>query len=171
MLRLARLTSLCLLAFAPALSAQGRGVELGIDLEFAYSTDDPNLTVIQLPGGKVRVGFPVGRSLSLEPRLGFQYASASGNSISLLELQLGLLWHASTDPARSSVYLRPFFGHTHAGGSLGGGDASSLGAGIGFKIPQGDRLALRIEGGYEHSLEDGVSGQIFAALGISFFTR
>jgi hypothetical protein len=100
-----------------------------------------------------------------------QYAHVSGTSITLLDVQLGVLWHLSTDPARSSVYVRPFFGHTHAGGSFGSGDASSLGAGIGVKIPQGDRLAIRLEGGYQHSLDDDMSSQIFALLGISFFTQ
>jgi hypothetical protein len=161
-----------LLGLASPLAAQGRnGVELGIDLELAYSTDDPSLTVITFPSGDFRAAFPVNANVSVEPRLSFQYARSNGNSVTLLDVQLGLLWHVNPDPARSTLYLRPFFGHTHAGGSFGSGDASSLGGGIGYKIPQGDRLAIRLEAGYEHSLEDGVSGQIFALFGISFFTR
>ena len=170
-----RLVCLALLLVAvpgSPLAAQGRdGVELGIDLELTYSTEDPSLTVLSLPSGSIRAGFPVSPSISIEPRLSFQYAHSSGNSITLLDAQLGMLWHVSTDPSRSSVFIRPFFGHTHAGGSFGSGDASSLGAGVGIKLPQGDRLAIRLEGGYQHSLEDGVSSQIFAMLGISFFTR
>ena len=127
--------------------------------------------MITLPSGSFRVAFPANPNISVEPRISFQYAHANGNSITLLDVQLGVLWHLKTDPTRSTVYLRPFFGHTHAGGSFASGDASSLGGGIGVKIPQGDRLALRLEGGYQHSLEDGVSGQIFVLLGISFFTR
>ena len=172
MLRLVRLTPLFLLAFAAPLAAQGReGIELGIDLELTYATEDPNVTSLTLPSGDVRAGFPLNPNVSIEPRLSFQYAHADGNSVSLLEIQLGVLWHVSTDPTRSSVYIRPFFGHTHVGGSFGGGDASSLGAGIGVKLPQGDRMAVRLEGGYQHSLDDEMSSQIFAALGISFFTR
>ena len=171
-LSLAGIALLLVAGFTPPLLAQGRdGVELGIDLELTYSTEDPSVTVLSIPSGDVRAGFPVNPHISIEPKLSFQYAHASGNSVSLLEIQLGVLWHLSTDPTRSTVYIRPFFGHTHAGGSFGGGDASSLGAGIGFKIPQGNRLAVRLEGGYQHSLDDDMSGQIFAALGISFFTR
>jgi hypothetical protein len=170
--RLARLVPLLVAAFISPLAAQGRdGVELGVDLELTYTTDDPSLTVLSIPSGSVRAGFPVSPAISVEPRLSLQYAHSSGNSVTLLDVQLGVLWHVSTDPTRSSVYIRPFFGHTHAGGSFGSGDASSLGGGVGVKIPQGDRLAIRLEGGYQHSLEDGVSGQIFAMLGISFFTR
>jgi hypothetical protein len=159
-------------ALATPLVAQGReGIELGIDLELTYSTDDPSVTVLSVPSGSVRAGFPVSPNISVEPRVSLQYAHVSGTSITLLDIQLGVLWHLSTDPARSSVYVRPFFGHTHAGGSFGSGDASSLGAGIGVKIPQGDRLAIRLEGGYQHSLDDDMSSQIFALLGISFFTQ
>ena len=164
--------ALLLLAVTSPLAAQGRtGVELGLDLELTYTTDDPSLTVITLPSGSFRAAFPVNPNVSVEPRLSFQYAHANGNSITLLDVQLGVLWHLKTDPTRSTVYLRPFFGHTHAGGNFASGDASSLGGGIGVKIPQGDRLAWRLEGGYEHSLEDGVSGEIFVLLGISFFTK
>ena len=170
--RLARLTPLFLLVLVSPLSAQGRGgVELGIDLELTYSTDDPNVTVISIPSGSLRAGFAVNPRISLEPRISYQYARASGNSISLLEFQLGLLWHFTADPTRTAAYLRPFFGHVHQGGSFGGGDASSLGAGIGVKFPQGDRMALRLEGGYQHSLDDDASSQLFALFGISFFTR
>jgi hypothetical protein len=170
--RLAGFVLLLVTGFTTSLAAQGRdGVELGIDLELTYSTDDPSLTVITLPSGSFRAGFPVNPNISIEPRISFQYAHANGSSVTLLDVQLGVLWHVNTDRTKSTVYIRPFFGHTHAGGSFGGGDASSLGGGIGIKIPQGDRLAIRLEGGYQHSLEDGVSGQIFALLGISFFTR
>ena len=170
--RLAGLVLLLVSGFTTSSAAQGRdGVELGIDLELTYSTDDPNVTVVTLPSGNFRVAFPLSPSISLEPRISFQYAHASGNSVTLIDLQLGVLWHMSTDPTKSTLYIRPFFGHTHAGGSFGSGDASSIGGGVGFKIPQGDRLGIRIEGGYQHSLEDGVSGQIFAMLGLSFFTR
>jgi hypothetical protein len=170
--RSAGLFPLLVAAFVSPLSAQGRdGIELGVDLELTYTPDDPSLTVLSVPSGSLRAGFPVNPAISVEPRLSFQYAHSSGNSVTLLDVQLGVLWHVSTDPTRSSVYVRPFFGHTHAGGSFGSGDASNLGGGIGVKIPQGDRLAIRLEGGYQHSLEDGVSGQIFAMLGISFFTK
>lgn len=170
--RLASFALLLVTGFTTPLAAQGRhGVELGIDLELAYATEDPNVTVLSVPSGSVRAAFPVSPNISLEPRLSLQYASASGNSVTLLDVQLGVLWHMSTDPAKSTLYIRPFFGHTHAGGSFGGGDASSLGGGIGFKIPQGDRLAIRIEGGYQHSLGDAASSQIFALFGISFFTK
>ena len=170
--RLATFVLLLIAGFTTSLAAQGRdGVELGIDLELTYSTDDPNVTVVTLPSGNFRVAFPVNPNISLEPRISFQYASANGSSVTLIDVQFGVLWHVSTDPTKSTLYLRPFFGHTHAGGSFGSGDASSIGGGVGFKIPQGERLAIRIEGGYQHSLEDGVSGQIFAMLGLSFFTR
>lgn len=161
-----------LLALASPLAAQGRtGVELGIDLELTYTTEDPSLTVIMLPSGSFRAAFPVNPNISVEPRFSFQYAHANGNSVTLVDVQLGVLWHLSTNPAKSTVYIRPFFGHTHAGGNFASGDASSLGAGIGYKIPQGDRLAIRLEGGFEHLLEDGASDQIFALIGLSFFTR
>jgi hypothetical protein len=155
---------------APA-TAAAQGVELGIDLEFDYTTDDPNVTVITIPNGDFRAAFPVNSNVSIEPRFSIQYARANGNSLSLIDIQLGVLWHFSTDRTRSTGYFRPFFGHIHSGGSLGGGDASSLGGGIGFKLPQGDRLAARLEAGFEHSLEDGVSDQIFALIGLSFYTR
>ena len=168
---LCRVVPLLLVALGSPAAARAQGVELGIDLELSYSTEDPGVTVLTVPNGSLRAAFPVNPNVSVEPRLSFQYARASGNSVSLLDIQLGVLWHLNTDRTRSTVYLRPFFGHTHAGGSFASGDASSLGGGVGVKFPQGERLAIRLEGGYRHSLEDGVSGQIFALLGISFFTR
>jgi hypothetical protein len=169
-LRPARFAPFLLAALLAPSAAQSQ-VELGLDLELTYATEDPNITVVSLPNGFLRAGFPISPHISLEPRISFQYARASGSSVTLVDLQFGVLWHVSTDRTRSTVYIRPFFGHSHAGGSFASGDASSLGGGVGFKIPQGDRLALRLEGGYEHSLEDGGSGQIFALFGLSFFTR
>jgi hypothetical protein len=163
---------LMLAALAGPVNAQGsRGTELGIDLELTFATRDPGVTVLSIPNGSVRAGFPVSPEISIEPRLSLQYAHSSGSSVTVLDAQLGVLWHFSTDPARSTGYVRPFFAHSHVGGSFAGGDASSLGGGIGFKFPQGDRLALRVEGGFRHSLDDLASGQIFLLLGISFFTR
>ncbi len=155
-------------------TARGQGVELGLDAEFDYITNDPGVTSISIPNGSLRAGFRLNQNISFEPRISFLHASANGNSATNLSLQLGFPWQLTAGRARSTVYFRPFLDYVRL--SAGGGSASqtAVGGGIGYKIPQGDRLAIRLEAGLQHSLENdnfASADTIFGLLGISFYTK
>lgn len=158
---------------APGLRAQ-KALELGMDAEFDYRLNDPNVTALTLPNGSFRVGIPAGGGMVVEPRITFQYAHASGQSATAIELQLGILWALSSARPRGGAYIRPFVDYLHLGG---GGSASqfALGGGVGVRLPQGDgRLGWRLEAGFQHSMENdnfASSDLIFGLLGISFFTH
>lgn len=156
----------------PALHAQG--VELGLDAEFDYVTTDPSVTLLTIPTGAFRVGFGLNRKVSFEPRVTFQYAASNGNHATLIDLQLGFPWQFAPGHDRKTFYLRPFFNYTRISGGGGSASQSGLGAGLGYKIPQGNRLAIRLEAGFLHSLEndDFISTDtIFALIGVSFYTK
>jgi hypothetical protein len=144
-----------------------------MDMELDYVTNSPSTTLMTFPNGSFRVGIPISENVSFEPKILFQYFHASGQSATALKLQLGFPWVISPGRTHSSVYVRPFVNYTRLSG---GGSVSqwALGGGLGYRIPQGDRMAWRLEAGFFHSLEnDNFTSRdtIFGLLGISFYTH
>lgn len=152
------------------LSAQRRGVEIGLDGGAEYSLDAGLLT-IAIPFQRVRAAFPSGDRLAFEPALSFTRASAGGVSLAVIVFEVGALYEFG---ATHGTYTRPFVGFEYADASFSSGDSIvDLGIGFGTRSRVADRLAVRIEGTVTGRFgrgggSDGVFG---VTAGLSFFTR
>jgi outer membrane protein with beta-barrel domain len=152
------------------LSAQQRGIEIGLDGGLQYSTDADLLT-ISVPFQRVRAAFPSGVRLAVEPGLSFTRLSSNGESLTLLVFQVGALYDF---PDTQNTYVRPFAGFEYADGSFSDSNtAFNLGAGVGTRSHIADRLALRIEANLTGRFGSGggADALIGATVGLSFFTR
>jgi hypothetical protein len=188
MRRILSLAVLSLVAIGSTASAQrsSRGstndgnppVELGVDAGVAIDlSGDQKTTVFQFPIQRLRAGFFLSPTLSLEPSLGLQSFSVSdgGPHGTVYDIGAGLLWHFSPDRTMNQLYLRPFIDLV---GSSGSGDDSdsafSFGGGFGVKIPVANRFATRLEGYLSHTGEhDGIdsNNQLGLLFGLSVYTH
>lgn len=165
--------AVALVLATPAVLSAQKPLELGVDAELRYTNSDPSITSLTFPNGSFRVGIPAGEHLVVEPRVTFQYGHSQGNTVTFIDLQIGVPWMVTPDRTRSSVYVRPFVNLFHVAGAL---DATQFGLGgaLGVRLPGGDRIAFRLEAGYRHNLAtDSFQGLdiVFGLLGISFFTH
>jgi hypothetical protein len=170
----------------------GHPIELGIDAAISRQTNDlANTTVLMLPVTQFRVGFFASNAISIEPSAAFVFASQTvkntltGGDVSAkgttYDLDLGLLYHFQTDRLKPQPYIRPFVGirgfhnSSDTDGLDGSGSQTSLGAGIGVKMPLAERLGGRVELGYRHNADNApefqASNSVFLSFGLSYFTR
>jgi hypothetical protein len=180
MFRSLSIAILCSLVFAGQGNAQGRPIELGIDLGIEFDIEDVGdetvkTTGISIPLAYLRAAFYASDQVWIEPRMTLLFLDTEDASTTALNVVGGLGVDFQTDPTRARAYIRPF-------GSLLYVDTSdresatqvSLGSGIGVKVPMLERLASRLEGGVSYSFEndDFASGfDIHVTFGFSFFTR
>lgn len=165
------------LAFAAtAASAQtSQPIELGIDAGVTIGLGDNSVTVIHIPAQALRAGFPIGLRTSLEPKLRMTIRTGNGNTVTVYQAEVGLLYHlgSSRYPGayqRAGLYVRPFLGI--AGASGNGSDSNGYaGAGVGYKMPLLSRLSARYEANFAHQFGDGDGNAIGLLAGLSFFTR
>lgn len=156
---------------APA-AAQSRGLELGADVGLGFSFGGGSTFFDIGAPTSLRVGFPIGRNLGFEPRLGFTLVSGEGETFTTLNMTPALLY-ALRDRSQGlylaalpSAYLSSGFGETES--QLG------LGVGVGVRMPRGDRFGLRLEGQFSHFFDSDAFGgynELRALLGVSFTTR
>lgn len=169
---LGRYALLLAVCWTPALlSAQQRGIEIGLDGGLEYSFDADLLT-IAVPFQRVRAAFPSEYRLAFEPALSFTRLSSNGESVAALALQVGALY--DLDPAQSRSYARPFVGLEYADASFSDPDTVfDIGFGLGTRSRIANRLALRIEATLTGRFggSGGTDGAIGATAGLSFFTR
>lgn len=170
------------LAAAPLAAQTGRlpgAFELGVDAGVARD-DEIDATVISVPVQRVRVGYFLSPTVSLEPAIGLNRVSGDGETITLFQGDLGVVAHLSGTTRTAGVYVRPFVGLEVASfDSDAFGDESDsrprLGAGLGLKLPVLDgRLAWRLEGTFTRQFESGDrpgSNVIALLVGLSFLTR
>jgi hypothetical protein len=162
-------------ALPPALAAQSKGVELGLDGGFSYKVNSPTSLELALPFQRFRVGFTAGRMVSIEPSAVFDYVKDEGFSSDWrFGPELGVLLHFDSQTNRARGYFRPFAGMTflHSGGESA--NQFYLGGGVGVKLPLSvSRLAARLEGGLQHGFEGDLPSatSIYALVGLSFFTK
>jgi len=172
-------TVLTLLALAsPAVAQNANPIELGLDGVLAVNLETPRSTSLVIPVQRLRAGFFVTPTISLEPALSLNRYSSNGSSSTDLDFVAGALFHLNPSRASAQPYLRPFVEILHRSfdGDVGGGSINTavLGGGIGIKLPIADRFAWRLEGAYSHVLErDRVPAQniLSAYFGFSFFTH
>jgi hypothetical protein len=165
------------LASSQRLVAQSRDLEVGLDggLQYAFDSD---IATFDVPIQRIRLAFPAGNRLALEPALSFAYADLDGSSSTALRVQLGGLY-ALSRASLEGAFLRPFVGLGITDIEIDGlvnEDVTTLeiGAGIGSRSGIGDRLMLRFEGNLRGSfpsddLEDDIV--LGATVGLSFFTK
>jgi hypothetical protein len=167
-----RCTLLAATLLIPSLvSAQQRGIELGLDGGFQYSVD-ADVLAISIPFQRVRAAFPSGERLAFEPALSLTRLSSNGSSLTLFALEVGALYNFAA--TRTNTYARPFFGLQYLDDSFSDGtSAVELGIGIGSRSRIADRLALRYEiAAAGHFPEGGgMDALLGASVGLSFFTK
>ena len=173
--------ALLLSAALPALaSAQGRPIELGIDvlsLGVAISSafgQTTTATALSVPVKTFRAGFFVGDQVSVEPRISFDYFKFEDTSVAHVTLSLGALYHFTPERQSSQVYLRPVGSISFV--AFGDQTASQvfLGVGLGVKLPMLGQLASRLELEYAHGFDNDDFANVnslAAVFGFSFFTR
>lgn len=162
------------LAAAP-LAAQG--VELGVDLGLGYNADS-EVFEITAPAS-FRFGFPVGRSMTIEPRTALSYASGNGTSLMTLELQSAIMFPFTGDRRRGGyIAALPGVSLVKFEEDALGIDVSDtqflLGGGVGVRLPQSEQFGLRLEAQVVHAFEsDALAGStaIRGLFGVSFWTR
>ena len=178
MIRQIALTFVSLTLVATAAGAQTSGpdpLELGVDAGVTIGLGDNSSTRIDIPISSARIGFPIGRRTSLEPKLRLNVITGDGDTFTSYRAEMGLLYHlgSSRYPGayhRAGLYVRPFLGIV--GHSNGDSDSSGLlGAGLGIKMPIVSRLSSRFEANFAHHFGDGDTNEIGLLAGLSFFTR
>ena len=189
-MRLSPVLAALALAAAPAAAQRGASLPIELGVDAGVSRDDrADVTSLEFPVSRVRAGFFLTPALSLEPTLGIMRVGDDEGSLTRSQGALGLLAHLTGVPTgrarTASFFVRPFVGFERTSldldennGLLDDPTTSATqglaGAGVGFKLPVGDRLAWRIEGVFTRFLEtDDLSGGNAVGLnvGLSFHTR
>lgn len=159
----------CVLTFAPADRAAAQGTEFGADIGFGVLfTEGTSLFQVATPTS-FRIGLPLARGLRLEPRTNFQLLSGEGETAVNFAMQPALLFQLSQRRI-GGAYLALLPGISVVEVFDETETELSFGAGVGVRIPQGDRFALRVEGQYTRNFETDVNS-VLALVGFSFFTR
>jgi hypothetical protein len=185
MRRVLSFAALSLLAIAPLANAQrsNRGnmgdanpsAELGVDAGLAFNlSGDPKTTTFDFPVQRVRAGFFLNPTVSIEPSLGLSTISGGGEHLTLYDIGVGMLWHFSPSRTANQVYVRPFLDFTGASTSGASTSAFSFGGGFGVKMPVANRFATRLEGFLSHTGEhDGFDSenQLGILFGLSVYTH
>jgi hypothetical protein len=170
MRRLHSLIPLATLLVPSFLSAQQRGIEIGLDSRALYELES-RLLLIAVPVGRARAAFPSGDRLAFEPAFSFARVSADGGSVTAMVFEIGAVYDFTS---AHTTYTRPFVGYEYADAtSFLGESVVDLGIGFGTRSRVADRLAVRIEGTITGRFgtrgnSDGLFG---VSAGLSFFTR
>lgn len=176
---LASSAALAFLSFPRMGRAQAPGaIELGMDALLAVtSVDQPrtsSITTFDFPVQAFRMGFGLTPRISLEPTLGIHTSSGDG-SFHSVTFDLGVpIELAKGGSPGSDYFLRPLIGLRSFSVEGSSSTQTSLGIGIGARVPIIPRLAARFEARYRR----GFKNDNFAAFdefgllgGLSFFTR
>jgi hypothetical protein len=158
------------LPLTSVVSAQQRGVEIGLDSRVLYELNS-RLLLISVPLGRVRAAFPSGDRLAFEPALSFARLSVSGESVAAMVLEVGAVYDFG---AAHTTYTRPFVAYEYADASFSlNQSVVDLGIGFGTRSRIADRLAFRLEGTItgRFGAEGGTDGTYGVSAGLSFFTR
>lgn len=170
---------------APPARAQGTGsAELGIDMAFALTMFDDvdtffgsfspdNAFSLALPMQSARIGIYASDRVQIEPSLGFQLVSQGGESVHVLQLGLDALFGLSGNQGGSTPFV------SFGGGMVSVGNGSSttqanIRAGVGVKVPAGDRFAVRLHalGGRAFETDEAYgTWEIGGRVGVSYFTK
>lgn len=158
------LVALAVITLAPAALRAGepedRKAELGVGIVglSVYSQEGETITTLGAPNstffmpGTLYASFFVTRRLALEPQLGVVYVSGDDSSFHIATFA-GQVDYLFRDRERPSAYVFGRGSLTSVGGEGASETASSLGGGLGYRLPLGGRALLRFEGRYDHRFE------------------
>ncbi len=155
-------------------------LELGADLGANFGLGTRSYVNVFIPGERFRVGYflPSNSRIEIEPALGLNYAKQKdADAVTTYNLEIGALYHF-TAPAYATgmtgarvAYVRPFLNYrgTIVGGGGSDSHATTLGSGLGLKLPVRQNIALRGEAnlGYDFSNK---AARLGLLAGASFFT-
>ncbi len=179
----ARTLAAAALAAAPlTLAAQSNPVEVGMDGGLAVQLGDRRSSEFSIPFQQVRANFFLGRTWSLETRLGYTRTSVEDvGSSSRLGFEIGPMLNFGNSSRYGGRpvpdwYFRPSlliatFSNDPDGGPRRSDSDVGIAAAIGTRIPViTDRLALRLEGqlGKYNDADDGF---LVLGFGFSYFIR
>ena len=156
-----------------AAPATPTALELGVDATANIGLGDNSFTVISIPSGSLRVGFPMTPHISIEPRGALSVISGDGDTFTSYGLQVGLLYHLDdTKMQREGLYVRPALGLSGTSGGSGSSHNTFFGgAGVGYKKPILAQLGARFEAAFYHNFNNGSANQLELAAGLSWFTH
>jgi hypothetical protein len=154
-------------------------IELGMDAMLANRSYDgagspSSVTTFDLPLQAFRIGFELTPKISLEPTFGLRTISGGGTFRTFtFDLALPIELAAGGSPG-SNFFLRPLVGFTNFSGEGDSFTQTSIGVGLGARVPIMSRLAARFEARYRRGFEEDRSpayNEIGLLGGLSFFTR
>src|SRR5438477_8375450 len=151
------LVMLALLAVPGAAQTAGRGLELGADgaIVTIVSPGRRTISMITLPlfftpstlVPTLRVGFAAGPRARIEPTFGYFRSHQTGSTTANASLDVGVPIDFTTDATRAQMFVRPVIGARYTTSTFSGSSTvSAYGAGLGVRLPVGDRVAARLEG-------------------------
>lgn len=158
------LVALAVITLAPAALRAGepedRKAELGVGIVglSVYSQEGETITTLGAPHATfltpatLYASFFVTRRLALEPQLGVVYFSGDDSSFHIATFA-GQVDYLFKGREQRSPYVFGRGSLTNAGGEGDSDTTSSLGGGLGYRIPLGGRALLRFEGRFDHRFE------------------
>jgi hypothetical protein len=156
---------------SPSAAQEGKAFELGVDGRVAYRATTPSSTTVNLPVDRMRVGYFLSPNFSFEPSLSYSSSSSNGSHSSRTTLGFAIVPQFAQLGA-AKVYARPFveygFLRSTSQGQRTTSQVSSVGGGIGVRVPLANRLMWRLEAAYESSTGQ---SQFMGLFGLSFFTN
>src|SRR5215510_14092964 len=165
-------TGFVMLVLASPTSAQeGKAFELGVDGMIAYRATTPSSTTVTLPVGRMRVGYFLAPNFSFEPSLSYNSSDGNGSHASRTTIGVSIVPQFAT-MGNAKVYARPFVDYNFVTSTVDNrritSRSSSVGAGIGVRVPLASRLMWRLEAAYANSTGE---SQFMGLIGLSFFTN
>ena len=119
----------------------------------------------------LRVGFITG-SMSVEPRLSFQYLSVAGGHQLIFSPDVNLLKPMGTSTARKGLYLTGGLGlNVYSASGVSSENQFSLNGGVGTRMPI-ESNAWRLEGFFKYNFKSGLLANTWnlgARIGMSFW--
>lgn len=152
-------------------------IEFGADAGADFGLGKDSYTRVFLPGERFRVGFfvPGDPRLEIEPAAGLNFSKTGGvPGRTIYNVELGALYHfraptyATNTTGATVAYVRPFVNITGSSGSGDNETATTLGAGLGLKLPFRTNIALRGEANLGYNFRN-KAAQLGLLAGFSFF--
>ncbi|HEY0780085.1 MAG TPA: hypothetical protein VGD56_19120 [Gemmatirosa sp.] len=151
--------------------------EFGADVGANFGLGNQSYVNVFIPGERFRLGFfvPSNPRIEIEPAVGLNYAKQKNvPSVTTYNLELGALYHFRAPTYATGVtgatvaYVRPFINYSGASSNGNTSHETTLGGGLGLKLPVRTNIALRAEAnaGYDFSSK---AARIGLLAGGSFF--
>lgn len=156
---------------SPSAAQESKAFELGLDGMIAHRLTAPTATAVTLPVSRMRVGYFLAPNFSFEPSLSYEASSSNGARSSLTTIGFAIVPQFSAIGS-VKVYARPFvdlnFRNATSAGQTSSSQTTSVGAGLGLRVPMATRLMWRFEAAYASQTNE---SRLMGLIGFSFFTN